>query len=269
MAQKFYTHERLAPNVEHFLADGRKGDGYTRTGVSMFGQVYPRGYAGWGGEVGTAPLSVAISITANLTSGQEFTATPDLGGMETVSLFNGVTMLPIKSASQTFSMPYAAAARYLNTVSSLGDAAMAVTWITTTSASSGTGTVFTRRTAEYDLVTLSEITGEFLIARTCNKEAYDFRGGGMFERGGGMGHEYPNATWTVSAGGFGRLSYTEYPDGLTVGNASVLNMDDFDTFTVGNGNAFAYRGEALLQVSLTRADHIAPDWLTYRRGFSP
>lgn len=246
ITREWYTSERLMAGYSYYQPNNGADHSFR-----VFGRVYPRGYVGWGGSgIGTDLPNIAVTASAQLVIGEEFdTVSLEVSNLESVSIFGNVTMFPVKSPLATFTLPHGNG-RYMSTVDSIGSAAVAVTWTSTTDYTNGTGTMLTSKSAEYDLYTESLITGEFV-------SEYDrggYYGGHYYGESSGSraGHVYPDHPWSITAAGFGRLSLTKYLSGDTNGIPYTIdNMENFSIFNLENAYALAYRGEPLLHAVST------------------
>jgi hypothetical protein len=156
-------------------------------------QCLPFGYAGFGGSFAASALQVYVSVSADLVSGSAFDTSQSINpaALPTMSAYPGVTMFPVQ-AGQPLSIAGAAAASYISSPASIGTASIAVTWTSTTNASSGTGTILTSSPATYALAGSGAIAGSFYseAAMTVNSEGRFFLIGGHAVGDNALGHSY-------------------------------------------------------------------------------
>lgn len=254
ISEQYLTSQRIFPRCSPYTPIEQQLSPFEGSqGIAYRINAYPSGYVGWGGHETGTPI-VGISVSAQKLEGEEFgTVSFSISGLSTASFAEGLTMFPVPSRPITHA--HARQASYISLPSSLGGAEIAVTWTSTTSTTNSTGgstSVNTSKTARYSLGLDSTITGAFVKQGSFKQLQDDALASIQYmEGGGGLGIAQPNEDWTVTAMGYGRVSWTEYLNGDTQGTSRIIDMPDASsTFTVATGMAVAYSGEELLTAKL-------------------
>ncbi len=219
-------------------------------------QVHPFGYAGFAGgsSFDVSSIGVYFTVTEHLFDGSHFNSamTSGIAGKCPMALAcPGVSIFPVDE-NLPVTIAGAESARYLSGLNGIGVASLAVTWTTTTNATSGTGTVGTSRWATYLLAATEKINGKFFTDAeiTFNSVGNRFQLGGFLQGGFGAGANAIGESYQVRCnGGFVRWGEVEEGDSVAGAIAETRSSGGTVTFAVDAGKAIVLTVEPIWSVS--------------------
>lgn len=218
------------------------------SGVSYRVSARPNGYIGFGGgHTQNQNLSVFCTVSASLVTGSEFTGiTINATDLKTRLMHPNLTVFPVET-DEIFTIPDAQKAKYVSTVSGLGGALIDVTWTKTSTTNvtidgdATTALITVSLPARYSLEPTQLITGDFFTEGSIASS--------------GLGNPYPDAPWSITIGGVGRVTWSNYSGTGTSAFTTVYSLPDaFTSFTLASNQAVAYIAEPLLTASLQTGD---------------